>query len=177
MSVRALGSVVESEAAVPGRKLLIWVGPGWPMLSGIGFQDPSRKQQEQLFDTIVGLSTALRESQITLYSVAAGQPNSYSFYYQNFLKGVPSPNQTENGDLDVKVLATQTGGLASVPDNDLKAQIDRCVRDAGAFYTITFEPPPAEKQGEYHDLKVQVDKPKLTARTSTGYYSPPPLAP
>lgn len=174
ISLRAVSSIAETEGGKPGRKLLIWIGPGWPMLSGLGFQDASPKQQQQLFEMIVDFSTVLRESQITLYSTSGGEPNSYSFYYQSFLKGVQFPRQTQNGDVDVKVLAIQSGGLALGPNNDLKGQIENCVRDASAFYTIAFDPPPADKQNEYHDLKVQVAKPKLTVRTNTGYYNQPP---
>jgi VWFA-related protein len=168
---------MESEGGRPGRKLLIWVGPGWPMLSGMGFSEPTQKQQQQLFDSVVGFSTRLRESQVTLYSVSAGEPDVYAQLYRGYLKGVKSPRQTDNADLDSKVLAIQTGGLVLGPNNDLSSQIDSCVRDASAYYTISFDPPQADKRDEYHDLKVQVDKPKLTVRTSSGYYNQPPGQP
>jgi len=73
----------------------------------------------------------------------------------------------------LKVLAIQTGGRALPPDNDLAGQISACVQDAGAFYTVSFNPPLADKPNEYHDLKVEVDKPGLTAHTDTGYYNQP----
>jgi hypothetical protein len=73
----------------------------------------------------------------------------------------------------VKVLATQTGGRILGPDNGLKAQIDKCAQDATAFYTLSFDPSHADHPDEYHDLKVQIGKPGLTAHTSTGYYNQP----
>jgi VWFA-related protein len=173
LSLRSFSSIVQMEAAKPGRKLLVWIGPGWPMLSGMGFSEPSTKEQEQNFNLIVAFSTQLRESQISLYNVQGGEPDAYSQYYRSFLKGVQSPRQEDNADLDVKVLATQSGGLSLGPANDLAEQIDKCVRDASAFYTIAFDPPPAEKPDEYHDLKIEIDKPHLTARTTTGYYNQP----
>jgi hypothetical protein len=75
--------------------------------------------------------------------------------------------------LSVKVLAIQSGGRVLGLDNGLKSQIDICVQDAAAFYTLSFDPPHAGKPNEYHDLKVQIDKPGLTAHTSTGYYNEP----
>jgi hypothetical protein len=146
-------------------------------LSGIGFSEPSAREQQQNFDLIVALSTKLRESQTTLYSVSSGDPTPYSYYYHGFLKGVRSPREEDNGDLDVKVLAIESGGLAVGPDNDLTAQIDKCVRDASAYYTLSFAPPRADGKDEYHDLKVQVNRPKLTARTNTGYYNQLPGQP
>ncbi len=45
------------------------------------------------------------------------------------------------------------------------------IRDANACYTITFEAPPIDRPNEYHDLRLQVDKPSAVVRTTAGYYS------
>ena len=45
--------------------------------------------------------------------------------------------------------------------------------EIGEYYTIAFMPPQAAGLDEYHDLKVVVNKPGLTARTYTGYYNEP----
>jgi hypothetical protein len=71
----------------------------------------------------------------------------------------------------LKVLAVQSGGRVLPPSNDLASEIDSCIQDANAFYTISFDPPRADKKNEYHDLKVVVDKPGLKALTNTGYYN------
>ncbi|HEV2275263.1 MAG TPA: VWA domain-containing protein, partial [Acidobacteriaceae bacterium] len=65
------------------------------------------------------------------------------------------------------------GGMIMGPDNDIVSQLNQCVGDANAFYRISFDPPAAEHADEYHDLKVVVDKPGVTVRTTTGYYKPP----
>jgi hypothetical protein len=72
-----------------------------------------------------------------------------------------------------KVLAVQSGGRVLDASNDLVSQINSCVQEATAFYTVSFDPPHADHADEYHDLKVEVDKPNLTARTNTGYYDQP----
>jgi hypothetical protein len=51
--------------------------------------------------------------------------------------------------------------------------MDACAQDAKGFYTISFDPPKADHANEYHDLKVEIGKPGLTARTNTGYYNQP----
>ena len=38
------------------------------------------------------------------------------------------------------------------------------------FYSVSFDPPPADGPNEYHKLEVRIDKPGLSARTNTGYY-------
>jgi VWFA-related protein len=177
LSVRQLAAIAENEARKPGRKLLIWLGPGWPMLDrpADGF---SEKDQRRYFDTIVELSTQLREARIALYSVAPSDSSvrsgSFNLLYQAFLKGVQSAQQATTGNLALKVLVTQTGGQIMGPSNDLVGQIDRCISDANAFYTISFNPPLAEHADEYHYIKLQVNQAGLTARTNTSYYNEPP---
>jgi VWFA-related protein len=177
LSVHQLAAIAENEARKPGRKLLIWVGPGWPMLDkpADGF---SEKDQRRYFDTIVELSTRLREARTVLYSVAPADSSvgsgRFNFLYQAFLNGVQSAHQATTGNLALKVLVTQTGGKIMGPSNDLAEQIDRCILDANAFYTISFDPPVAERADEYHRIDLQMNQAGLTVRTNTSYYNEPP---
>ena len=170
-----MSAIAENEARKPGRKLLIWVGPGWPMLNRPELGYYSDIDQRRYFDEIVELSTRLREARMVVYSVAPGDVGdpSYTIRYQDYLKGVKSPREADAGDLALKVLVTQSGGKVLGPDNNLAAQIDRCIADANDFYRISFDPPAAERADEYHDLKVVVDKPNVTLRTNSGYYNQP----
>ncbi len=173
-SARAMDNIAQNEGRKPGRKLLIWVGPGWPILDrpSDGYSD---KEQRRNFDNIVELSTALRQGRITAYSVApssAVTPNA--LLYKNFLNAVKTYRDADFGNMALKVLVTQTGGRILGPDNDLVKQINRCIEDANAFYRISFDPPTAEHADEYHELKVTVEKPGVAVRTNSGYYNEPP---
>jgi VWFA-related protein len=176
VSVKQLSAIAENEAKKPGRKLLIWVGPGWPLLNRPSDAFSEREQRRQ-FNSIVELSTRLREARIVLYSVAPVDTTSdagrFTILYQKFLKGVSSPRDANAGNLALKVLVTQTGGQILGPDNDLVTQINQCIDDANSFYRISFDPPAAQREDEYHDLRVQVGRPGLTVRTNTGYYDQP----
>lgn len=172
LSLKWVAAVAKSEVKRPGRKLLIWAGPGWPLLDRPGIETSSKGAQ-QLFNEIVELSTTLREADMSLYSVNLGMPGLSTFLYQDFLKGVKTADKANPSDLNLKVIATQSGGLVIPPDNDLASQIAKCAQDASAFYTLSFDPPRADKANEYHDLKVEIDQPGLTARTTTGYYNQP----
>jgi VWFA-related protein len=172
ISLQALGQFAVNAVNRPGRKLLIWVGPGWPGFSRQSFQMTS-KETEGLFSSIVGLSTVLREARITLYSVDPAGAGQGQFYYEQFLKGVDSPRHVDYADLMLQVLVTQTGGQVLFGNNDLASLVDRCIADARSYYVLTFEPPAAAHPNEYHRIEVQVDKPGLKARTRTGYYAQP----
>jgi VWFA-related protein len=177
LSMTALSQLAEREASVPGRKMVLWVSPGWPLLSGPGIE-LSNKQQQRLFANIVALSTRLRQGRTTLYSVdplGTGEGLSRTFYYKNFTKGVAKVNQVQVGDLGLEVIATQTGGLALSSSNDVATLLATCMADAQAYYELSFAPPVADspKGAEFHQLEVRVATPGYTARTRNGYYVQP----
>jgi VWFA-related protein len=177
LSMNTLTQLAEREAALPGRKMVLWISPGWPLLSGPGIE-LTAKQQQHIFSTIVDFSTRLRQGRTTLYSVdplGTGESVGRTFYYKNFTKGVGKPNQVQIGDLALQVIATQTGGLALSSSNDVATLLATCMADAQAYYELSFAPPVADspKGPEYHHLEVRVGTPGYTARTREGYYVQP----
>jgi VWFA-related protein len=176
LSVHTLTQLSTYEATRPGRKLLVWIGPGWPLLSGQAFQ-MSAKDQSAIFNSIVDLSTRLREARLTIYSVApldlSQGSQTRTFIYQTFLKGVQSASQADSGNLAVQVLAYQSGGQAFDPSGNLAEQISRCVSDAKAYYEISFDAVAANHADEYHGLEIKLEKPGLKARTNAAYYAQP----
>lgn len=172
LSLKSLDLLATSLAKRPGRKLVIWISPGWSAISG---QAPtmSAKEKQNLFNYIASVSTGLRKARITLYSINSKLQWVDSLYYETFFKGAAGPKDADLGDLMLQVLAYQTGGKIMVDDNDLSRLIERCVADARASYILTFSPPPASHPNEYHEIQVVLDKPGLTARTRTSYYTQP----
>jgi len=70
MSLITLRKLADFEAGMPGRKLVVWISPGWPFLtSGMDQVLESQKQKQWFFDSIVALSDGLRRARITLYSI------------------------------------------------------------------------------------------------------------
>jgi VWFA-related protein len=171
-SIKTLVSIVGYEADQPGRKLVIWAGAGWPMLDWRTLQ-MSDKAQKQIFDQLVEMTNWTREGQVALYSISAGALDHGMSQYKEFLKGVKSVEKMNPSNLALKVLATESGGNVLGPDNDLAGQIATAVEDAKTYYTISFDPPGGDKVNEYHELKVEVSRPGVTVRTSSGYYSRP----
>jgi VWFA-related protein len=211
LSVKTLAGIAENQANRPGRKVLIWIGPGWPTFSGSNFASTAQ-DRERLFTVIVEISTQLREAHMVLYSISPLDPAKGSAVvsmpatgsarvptlpmpgseassaprtvggnvgqveepsYKEFLKGVKSAKQVDSGNLALQVLVVQSGGRILSPNNNLLGQFADCLADLSSFYTISFDPPHAEHADEYHELKVLVNKPGLTARTNSGYYNQP----
>lgn len=171
-SIAAMRHLTSLEAARPGRKLIIWISPGWPLLADV--EELDTKQQNEIFADVVGLSTAMMRGGITLYEVdpigpteGVGQLNEY----KAFLKGVAKPSDVSPGDLALQVFATQSGGLVLTSSNDLVDELQQCMADATAYYAVSFTPAPSEPRDPYHSLTVKMAQPGLTARTWTGYYA------
>jgi VWFA-related protein len=179
ISLTAARQLTAFAAKLPGRKVLIWISPGWPLLSGPRIELDGN-QQKKLFSDVVEFSTALREARVTLYNInphGVGEPLLRADYYQEFTKGVRKPKDTQIGNLGLQVLAVQSGGLAIETNNDIAASLQKCMAETESWYEISFPIPPAESPNEYHHLEVKLNKPGLSARTSDGYYAQPVARP
>lgn len=176
LSLNAIHQLTTYAATQPGRKILIWLSPGWPLLSGPGIE-LTGKQQKQIFANIMSFSTQLREANVTLYSVnplGAEEGVLRANYYQEFVKGISSPGKVDLGDLALPVLALQSGGLALQGSTDVADSLRKCFRDLQSWYEIDFDPPPAEASESYHHVDLKVDRPGLVVRTRDGYYTQMP---
>lgn len=175
ISLAALHELTQRLSSRQGRKIMLWVSPGWPLLSG-PYDELDDKAQQHIFGDIVDFSTQLRSDRITLYNIdPAGVNDSLSrdTYWENFVKGVSKPRQAQVGNLGLQVLTTQSGGLVFSFDNDITGALRRCLADTRASYEVSFKPPAGSQSNEYHHLEVRIAKRGLTARTWQGYYSRP----
>jgi VWFA-related protein len=175
LSLRALSGLVAQMRQRPGRKLLLWVSPGWPVFSGPAMY-LSDKQQQELYHQIASVSEMLRQARVTLYCIdplGSSESVFQSQSYQQYLKPAAKPSQATPGELALQVLATQSGGLVLGGSNDIAGLMQRAIEDTKTFYEISFDPKAAEAPDEYHRLEVKVAKPGVVARTRWGYYGQP----
>jgi len=176
---KALQKLIAFASYLPGRKIVLWVSPGWPLLSGPRM-DLSSNQEQQIFNEIVDISTRLRQVDLTVYDISPiGVTESLerADYYEAFLKGITKPNQVQFGNLGLQVIAVQSGGLALEGNSDVAGMIQRCLADAKSWYEIGFTPLPADKPNEYHHIEIKLYQRDLSARTRDGYYANPTFVP
>ncbi|WP_263351137.1 VWA domain-containing protein [Acidicapsa acidisoli] len=177
LSLGTLGNLAQAEARVPGRKLVFWISPGWPLL--VGTQNyPSSRELQTFFNAIVAMSNGLREARIVLYSLdpvrTPGADMLRWNYYRGYLKGVPDARRAMAADLALQVLATQSGGnVINFSDKDMWQEIANRVAKAEDFYSLAVAAPSETHADEYHSLKITLDKPGLTVQTRSGYYGEP----
>ncbi len=173
--LNALNKLNTYAANLPGRKLILWISPGFPLLSGPNY-NLTASEHQQVFGDIVFLSSQLRKSKITLYDVNPTGVSEGLFdsnYYLTFVKGIAKPDDAQFASIGIQVLSVQTGGLTLESESDVARMIERCVTDADSWYEIAFDPLPADKPNEYHHIDVRLGQPGLVARTRDGYYANP----
>lgn len=175
VSVSALHRYALQQGNVPGRFVILWIGPGWPRLTDREFVKDTEELKQNRFQQIVDISTAFRESQITLDAVmspddspvvGARQTRNYSFF-----EGVAEPAEAQAAHLGLHALAQQTGGQIFPVERDLAGQINACLADVENYYVLSFDTPPAAAFGEFHPLEIKVDRPGVVVRTSRFYYA------
>lgn len=158
----------------PGRKVLVWLGFGWPARGPLEHGDTA-------FESLVELSTRIREARLVISQVTTWSDSLISnFDYTDYIAGLRTLSDLKKSDPEdraphfaLPVLALQSGGIVLDNSPGIARSIGQSVEDASEFYTVSFDPPPAAQPDQYHDLKVQIKVPGLSARTNTGYYDQP----
>lgn len=175
-SLNAVGAFLAHASTQPGHKLVLWIGRGWPlMMNTQSFAD--RKQEQTFFTTLTALLSASRHARVTLYSVeSARTPDERTVEWEDYvlyLKPVTNPMHTPVGSFSIQALSVKTGGVAFPFSGatDLAGTIARGVQDANKSYFLAFASPLNGPPNQYHSLTIQVDKPGLTVRTRSGFYS------
>ena len=171
-SLHSLYALAVDWSEKPGRKALLWMGPGWPkdgMITGSSNADYP-------FTLLVELSSRTRDARMVIYQVSPwAETRNGEFAYTVYATGARSAKELEEGMryFSLPVLALESGGMVLDEGLSVADEISKCIRDAGSFYTLSFDPPRTTRVDEYHDLKVSVAKPGAVARTNTGYYDQP----
>lgn len=80
----------------------------------------------------------------------------------------------EGRDLDrMKYIATETGGfVATASEGTLMAKYGEIERDLRAQFAIRYQITDYSRHNEWRRVRVELNSPKLTARTIKGYYAP-----
>jgi VWFA-related protein len=176
LSLKTLNYLTSQVTSMPGRKLFIWLSPGWNLQTNGQWDGASKSDQQVLYDNTASTLNALRAARVTVYSIDPSGPSremTFGPTYEAFLKGLDVPKHADYGYLLLQVLAIQTGGQALYSSNNLSSLISKSIGETKAYYVLTFNPPPATHPSELSDIEVQVDKPGVKARTRTVYYSSP----
>jgi VWFA-related protein len=168
----AMEGIAAHLAGVRGRKNVIWISSGFPILFNDGIM------QRNAGPELRRATRALNDADIAFYPVDA-----------RGLMGVfstpPSARQQEFstlGDLmstveTSQVIAEKTGGRAYFNTNDLGGAIQRAAEDSRLTYVLGYTPSHGQWDGRFREIKVRVRRPDVAVRHRSGYYALRPQAP
>lgn len=179
-ALKALGAITIEQRRLPGRKLLIWIGPGWRV---------DQHSIKGIFNAITEISTRMREARIELSVANRWQDREVKNFaltdseISRYVNGIHM-EQYPGLNLALEVLARRTGGevlttsdeliaTAQPERNNIPRLIAEHVAQAGSYYRLTFDPPPTNTVDEYHPLTVELARPGLSAHTTVGYFNEP----
>jgi len=166
--MRNLREVVESIAAIPGRrKAVLYV------TTSVGMD---------VFDVLDYAGGAKTVAFDDLHrTIAAATRGGVAFYPINpcgldsGVNGGDAPSGCASGlgeAVDLRALANATGGFAAFGTNDFEGNLTQIVRENSTYYLLGFSSTNDRRDGRFRDLDVRVRRPGLTVRTRDGYLEP-----
>jgi VWFA-related protein len=174
----ALQSTARHLATVPGRKNLIWISEGFPLLycpPHLPCFDYSPDMQEA--------ARALNDANVALYAVdprglvgALGRMTGISNaegrgpasqHVPGYLMAPVGPEHIETMNL----LAGLTGGDVYFNTNGIEESMLKAVEDGDVTYSLGFYPSEDSQDGKVHKLKVSVAKGGLSLRYRESYFA------
>ncbi len=162
-SLLALDEMALGSAHQKGRKNIIWIGNGIPILSASGVDLSNRAR---FLDWVHYTVNWLEESQTTVYTVnPAGlevAPETRAVDLGSAL--VPQTGLTLS-DLVFESLAPESGGAIFRSRNDVDVAIATALRDGFSSYTLSYYPRNDKWDSTFRRIRVIVNRTGLTART------------
>lgn len=200
ISLSALQSIASAYAGSSIRSNVIWISPGFPLLSNLFV---SNSTQDYVFDTIRRLSVELLHARMTVYTVdPRGVPSntdSASGVAQvsgsrtisddsvlgptrqalgEYLQTMAGRGSMNFPDLALRRFARETGGKSFWGRNDLDAEVAASSADGAHYYTLSYYPRNHNFDGKFRNISVKVNRSGVEARTRVGYFAvadPPAL--
>lgn len=185
-SMGALSDFTSSLAGIPGRKALLYVSDGLPLVAaeelfvaiddrfGIssGLSQAFTYDFTRNFDRLSGIANS---SGVTFYTLDAKglqvdeSVGADAAAFQNIRsRTVIEATRKNNLAAPLKILAEDTGGQSIIGTNALIPALERVIDDFTTYYSLGYMPATAD--GRLHDIEVRVkNRPELKIRHRDGF--------
>ena len=158
---QAFEAIARHLSQVPGRKSLIWVTGGFPL------RIETVHETKDFSQDMKEAARTLNDANVALYAVdARGLVAGFGKLW-----GLTIPNLDTMNDL-----TGHTGGQSFYGSNGLDGSIQAAVEDSELIYTLGFYPSQESQDGDWHNLKVAVDRRGVSVRYRQNYFASQALA-
>lgn len=179
-TLAAFDAIAQHLAGLPGRKSLVWLSAGIPLM--IGFdqmpQPGSTRVPRSFTADMDAVIRALNSADIAVYPVDARGLMGFAGYSAQDLgfsrrRSTPEPTGPAVGaeDTAMEDLASRTGGRAAFNTNELGRAIRNAIDDGRVIYEIGYYPSDDAQDGRFREIRVIVDRPQLDVRYRKGYFA------
>jgi VWFA-related protein len=182
-TIDALKNLVTTLAGMSGRKAIVYVSDGLPMMVGEDvfyavqnkFPGTSIISESSEFDAsrrLEELAAQANANRVTFYTIDAGGLRVYSATSaENATAGqgvyIDQIN-ISNLQSSLQMMAEKTGGIYVINANDVLPHLDKIAADFQTFYSLGYTPPHTG-DGRFHKITVKVKRKGVTVRCREGY--------
>jgi VWFA-related protein len=182
-TIDALKQTVTSLAGMSGRKAVVYVSDGLPMIVGEDvfyavqnkFSGTSTISESSEYNTarrFEELAAQANANRVTFYTIDAGGLRTYSSTSaENATAGqgvyIDSINMS-NLQSTLQMMAEKTGGISVINANDVGPHLAKIADDFNTFYSLGYSPPHTG-DGRFHRISVKVKRKGVNARFREGY--------
>ncbi len=186
-TLRALRDSVQTLAGLPGRKAIVYVSDGLPLVPGRDlfyaiqnrFSDRSALTYSMEFDLarefqeLAQNANASHVSFLTVDATGLDLDDAYKAEsgggaYDNDLRSTVASVHRANREAAIEMMAAQTGGVAILGTNDIRPRLTRAVRSLRTYYSLGFQPT-GPGDSRYHAFDVRVARNGVRVRHREGY--------
>lgn len=183
-TIEAIKEVVSALAGLPGRKAILYISDGIPMVageemyhaidqkfqqSGSSLLEARNYDANRRFREIVNQANTNRVTFYTLDAAGLRAPTAVSAEERDpTVSGVVDGVYFANLQAPLQMLAEETGGKAILNSNDPTLQLVQVADDFRSYYSLGYTPS-GLGTGRYHDIKVKVKTKGLVTRHREGY--------
>ncbi len=202
LTMDAMQQLARYLSAIPGRKNLIWFSGSFPITLAPDPDQPLPFLAVRTYaDDLRKTADLLTAARVAVYPVdargmlgstttdAAYSPNGTNVTVSSGGKMAVHGNSMNDSSVvkdydtfmtqtmeehgSMEQIAEQTGGAASVNNNDLKGAVANAVENGASFYTLAFAPGGKKLDGQFRKIQVKVDGGGYALAYRRGYYAEP----
>jgi VWFA-related protein len=165
----------------PGRKNLIWLSEGFPLVLFPDIASQTNKSGQDLRSTSVGpnakenmqMSADFKSYAALVKKVSDSLMNAHVAIYPVEAEGLVRDSRLAAKNT-MNDMAQMTGGRVFANRNDIALGMKTSLEDGSIYYTLEYYPDNKQWDGQFRSIKVSVDRPGINLRYREGYYAVDP---
>ncbi len=187
VTLKALQTIANHLAGMPGRKNLIWLSAGFPVYVGLRPGELPAPEFQSFSEEMQRTVRTLNDVGLAIYPVdARGLMGPFAYMPSMSAASTSRPGRGGPAPVDQRAqsnifqtqsamheVADRTGGRAFMNTNDIAGAVRSAMEDTKITYVLAYSPSHDQWDGRFRDIKVKVNRSSTEIRYRKGYYAYP----